>query len=208
MVENKVENATGVDERKGAGNEVKKDESKETKNEAEKKPELERVYVIPLRKRLLKVPRYKRAKRAINAIKDFLVRHMRVENRDIRKIKINSYLNEEIWHRGIKNPPAKIKVNAKKVAGIVYAELAEIPKIVQYKMNRDKKFLERIAKNEFNKPKSRTVESDKSDSEKKEEKVVVKSGTEEQKKETKAAKHNESGAHPKKTMPRRQALKR
>ncbi len=101
---------------------------------------LEREYVIPLRRKWLKVPKYKRANKAIKSIKEFLARHMRVEERDLRKVKINKFLNHEIWFRGIKKPPARIKVKAKKLKnGDVYAELAEIPEKVKWEIERDKR---------------------------------------------------------------------
>ena len=99
----------------------------------EKKTELEREYVIPLRRSWNKVPSYKRAKKAIRAIKEFLVRHMKVPDRDLNKIKIDKYLNEFIWSRGIKKPPAKIKVKVVKEGEIVKAELFEIPKEFGFK---------------------------------------------------------------------------
>src|SRR3989338_11580624 len=95
---------------------------------ADKKDEkimLEREYIIPLRREWLKVPRYKRASKAIKAIKQFLARHMKVEDRDVRKVKLDKFLNEEIWFRGIKKPPAKIKVKVRKYSDRVEVELAE-----------------------------------------------------------------------------------
>ena len=82
--------------------------------ETKKEEKLEREYVIPLRNQWKRVPRYKRANKAIKAIKEFLAKHMKVENRDLKKIKVDTYLNEEVWFRGIKKPPAKIKIKAKK----------------------------------------------------------------------------------------------
>src|SRR3989344_239241 len=73
---------------------------------------LEREYIIPLRRTWLKVPEYKRGKKAVKAIKLFLVRHMKVYDRDIRKIKIDVTLNNELRFRGIRSPPAKIKINS------------------------------------------------------------------------------------------------
>ena len=64
------------------------------------KQTLERTYVIPLKKEWSKVPSYKRTRKAIVAIKEFIARHMRVYDRDLDKIKIDSYLNNEIWARG------------------------------------------------------------------------------------------------------------
>ena len=94
--------------------------------EKEKKVEksLERTYIIPLRKEWLKVPVYKRAKKAIKAIKEFLSRHMKLYDNDLRKVKIGRWLNEEIWKQGIKKPASKISVKAIKYdSGEVHVEL-------------------------------------------------------------------------------------
>jgi large subunit ribosomal protein L31e len=80
---------------------------------------LERTYIIPLRKEWVKSQRYKRAKKAMTAVKEFLAKHMKSE-----KIKIGNALNLKIWERGIKNPPHKIKVSiVKEDDGTVKAEL-------------------------------------------------------------------------------------
>lgn len=100
---------------------------------------LEREYIIPLREEWNKVPRYKRANKAIRAIKEFLARHMKVRDRDLSKIKIDRYLNEEVWFRGIKKPPAKIKVKATKEGDIVRAELFEMPENLKFKKAREEK---------------------------------------------------------------------
>lgn len=182
------------------------------KKKDEKKIELEREYVIPVRKRILKVPRYKRAKRAVKTIKEFLARHMKVEGRDTRKVKIDMWLNEEMWFRGIKNPLTKIKVKAKKIDGIVYAELAEVPQVVQFKINKQKKFKERLANigNRKSKVVSKKEEKpiEEKIEEKEKEKAVAEASLKENKIEAKAKKHEASGAHAKKTTPRRQALKK
>jgi len=44
----------------------------------------EREYVIPLRVEWRKVPKYQRAAKAIKAIKEFLVRHMKIYDRDLK----------------------------------------------------------------------------------------------------------------------------
>jgi len=100
---------------------------------------IEREYVIPLRKDWMKVPRYRRTPRAIKFIKTFLAKHMKVEDRDIGKIKLDKYLNQELWFRGIQNPPHKIKVKVVKENGIVTAELVNIPEKVKFQMAREKK---------------------------------------------------------------------
>ncbi|MBI5065921.1 50S ribosomal protein L31e [Candidatus Woesearchaeota archaeon] len=82
---------------------------------------VERTYVIPLRKEWLKVPKYKRAKKAVIGLRRFLTRHFRVRDENI---KVGKALNEEIWKHGIRNPPSKVKVDAvKDDKGIVTAEL-------------------------------------------------------------------------------------
>lgn len=84
---------------------------------------MERTYNIPLRKEYLKAPKYRRAKKAINAARAFLVRHMKSKD-----IKLGDELNKNIWSCGIKNPPHHIKVTAVKYDdGTVKAELAGFP---------------------------------------------------------------------------------
>ncbi|MEK6895618.1 MAG: 50S ribosomal protein L31e [Nanoarchaeota archaeon] len=73
---------------------------------------IEREYIIPLREKIRVSPRYKKTPKAIRTVKEFLVKHMKVYDRDVRKIKIDKYLNEYLWFRGIRNPPHKVKVKA------------------------------------------------------------------------------------------------
>jgi len=103
------------------------------------KEKLEREYVIPLRNKWKRVPRYKRANKAIKAIKEFLAKHMKIRDRDLKKIKIDTYLNEEIWFRGIKKPPARIKIKAVKEGDIVKAELYEFSEKLKFKKAREDK---------------------------------------------------------------------
>ena len=64
----------------------------------------ERVYTIPLGKVLLS-PDNRRAMRAINMIREFARRHMKAQ-----EIKIDQSLSHEIWARGIRSPPRKVRV--------------------------------------------------------------------------------------------------
>lgn len=98
----------------------------------EKTKIIEREYVVPLRKEFLKVTKYRRAGRAAKALKQFIAKHMKVEERDVEKVKVDMYLNNELWFRGKKSPPTKIKVKAKKEEGIVYVTLAEVPEKVKF----------------------------------------------------------------------------
>jgi large subunit ribosomal protein L31e len=94
------------------------------KKEEAPKIVLERIYVIPLRQATLKSPFYKKAKKAMSAVKIFIAKHMKSKD-----IKIGRYLNLEIWKHGIKNPPNKIKVVASKDSnGKVMVEMEGAPK--------------------------------------------------------------------------------
>ena len=68
--------------------------------------DLERVYTIPLRN-VKNVKRTIRAPRAIREVRNFLMKHMKVED-----VVIDSSINEKIWERGLQKIPSKIKVKA------------------------------------------------------------------------------------------------
>jgi len=68
---------------------------------------LERNYVVPLRRGFLKTAPYKRSKKAITTLKEFISKHMKSDN-----VAIGKELNEMIWKHGIKNPPSKVSVTA------------------------------------------------------------------------------------------------
>ncbi|PIN74449.1 hypothetical protein COV18_07395 [Candidatus Woesearchaeota archaeon CG10_big_fil_rev_8_21_14_0_10_37_12] len=88
---------------------------------------LERSYVIPLRSEWLKAPKYRRAKRAISAVRSFLVKHMKSDD-----VLVGTSINLAVWKNGIKNPPGKIAVDVKKDdKGIVRAELTGVPIITE-----------------------------------------------------------------------------
>jgi len=70
--------------------------------------ELERVYTINLGKVKLSQSQH-RAVRAINMIKEFARHHMKVE-----QIKIEEELAHQIWARGVRRPPRKIRVRMSK----------------------------------------------------------------------------------------------
>lgn len=94
------------------------------KKEEASKTILERVYVIPLRRETLKVPNFKKANKAMRAVREFISRHMKAEN-----VFIGKYLNLKIWQHGAKNPPGKVKVNVTKDdKGKVVVELFDAPK--------------------------------------------------------------------------------
>lgn len=69
----------------------------------------ERVYTIPLRKKYLKAPRYKRAKKSAKIIREFIEKHV-----GEGEVKISEDLNQQLWERGGKKVPPKVKVLVKK----------------------------------------------------------------------------------------------
>ena len=96
----------------------------------------EREYIIPLRRAVMKAARYDRSRIALRTIKRFIARHMRVAERDFSKIKLDVNLNNEIWYRGRKSPPAKIKVKAVKENDIVKVGFVEEPSRVLFHKNK------------------------------------------------------------------------
>ncbi len=84
---------------------------------------VERLYTIPLGKAYEAV-RKKRAKRAVNLVKTFIIRHMKVE--DEAELTIDTALNEYLWTRGIEKPPRRVRVRATKDReGVVKVFLVE-----------------------------------------------------------------------------------
>ena len=86
------------------------------KKKQEAKKTLERTYNIPLRGEYMKVAKYKRAKKAGKAVKEFLIKHMKPGEDEKGRIliKVSENINKELWKHGIKNPPHHIKVNVTK----------------------------------------------------------------------------------------------
>ena len=70
--------------------------------------ELERVYTINLGKALISQSQH-RAVRAINMIKEFARHHMKVED-----VKIEEDLAHQIWSKGVRSPPRKVRVRMNK----------------------------------------------------------------------------------------------
>ena len=122
--------------------------------EKQKEPKkiLEREYIVPLRRQWLKVAEFKRANRAVKELKRFLAKHMKVYDRDLRKIKIDNDLNNEMRFRGMRKPPAKIRVFAKKFDdGIVRVSLVDVPAHVKYARLRNEKIKKEIEKSSLEK---------------------------------------------------------
>ncbi|MEK6891217.1 MAG: 50S ribosomal protein L31e [Nanoarchaeota archaeon] len=105
----------------------------------ETKENVEREYIINLRREILKVPRYRRTPKAVKGIKQFIAKHMKIVDRDTNKVKLDKWLNYELWHKGIQNPPVKIKVKVKREGENVFVSLVDIPEQIKYKMLREEK---------------------------------------------------------------------
>jgi large subunit ribosomal protein L31e len=96
----------------------------------------ERFYTIPLSRALVRPPK-KRAPRAIQLIKQFVNRHMKIamkvteedEEEELPQLIISKEVNEKVWDRGIEKPPRKIKTRiTKDKDGNVTVYLAETKK--------------------------------------------------------------------------------
>ena len=85
--------------------------------------EFERIFVIPLKKTGFKSS--KAAPVAVKRVKQYLTRHMKVE--DEKNIWIDESLNNALWSHGKYSMPSKIRVKAVKFEdGVVEASLPEL----------------------------------------------------------------------------------
>ena len=81
----------------------------------------ERTYTVPLSRALVRPPK-KRAPRAMQLLKVFITKHMKLElkvseeeeEEELPQLIISKEVNEKIWDRGITKPPRKIRVRAAK----------------------------------------------------------------------------------------------
>ncbi len=100
--------------------EVKPRRGKKKEEEEEEFVE-ERVYTIPLGRALVRPPK-KRAPRAMQLIKTFVTKHMKMDLRpdveeekgEMPRLIITNDVNEKVWSRSIEKPPRKIRVRAAK----------------------------------------------------------------------------------------------
>ncbi|MBI2582047.1 60S ribosomal protein L31 [Candidatus Woesearchaeota archaeon] len=116
---------------------------------------IERTYNVPLRKEYMKAPRWNRTKKAVTALRQFLVRHMKSED-----VRLSKELNEEMWKHGIKNPPHHVKVKAvKDEKGVVMVELFGAEKPASKKVKTTKKE-KKTAKTESKAAKEETTQAE------------------------------------------------
>lgn len=171
----------------------------------ERKIVLERTYTVPLRKEWLKTPKWKRTKKAVKALKIFIAKHMKVPERDIDEVKIDSWVNKALWLRGIKKPPHKITVKAiKDSEGNVKVEFVSLPPKFKVQEEFLKKKIEKIKKREAEtaKEEEKKLEEEKKAKEEKIEekkpeeiKEIKETKTEEEKREEKEKKEREKILH-------------
>jgi len=193
------------------------------KKTEEKKIEVEREYVIPLRDKCRVVPRYKKTPKAVKTIKEFVARHMKVYDRDLNKIKLDISLNEFLWNRGIKNPVHKIRVKVVKEGENIRVNLVDIPDKIKFKLAKVEK-IEKAADEVAKKKKSEKVapegvppKADEGVKEKSEEEIkeegekkaaVVEAGVEMEKAAAKQMKHVEGGKNKEPKRQQRMALQK
>ena len=192
---------------------AEKDSKKTTGKKNPENKKAEREYIIPLRRAWLNVPSYERTGKAIKAIKKFIAKHMRVIDRDVSKVKLDVYFNNEIWFRGRANPPAKVKVKATKEGEIVKVDLVDIPEHVKFLKARHEKIrkLAESDKKESKAEKPEVKQEEKTDEQKKDEKEKAQAtaiqNEEQAEQQSKAQKHI-GKLDKKKTQPQRMALQK
>jgi large subunit ribosomal protein L31e len=97
------------------------EEAKPKKKKKEEEIVEERFYTIPLSRALVRPPK-KRAPRAMQLLKIFVTKHMKLamkvseeeEEEELPQLIISEEVNEKIWNRGIEKPPRKIKTRVTK----------------------------------------------------------------------------------------------
>lgn len=103
---------------------LEKEVAEETKPKKKKQDEEiveERYYTIPLQKALVRPPK-KRAPRAMQLIKIFVTKHMKLEMKvseeeeeeELPHLIVSKEVNEKVWERGIEKPPRRIKTRVTK----------------------------------------------------------------------------------------------
>ena len=100
----------------------------------------------------MKAANYRKTKKSVSAVREFLQKHMKCEN-----VKIGKYLNLELWKHGRKNPPPKIQVKAikdkvkikDKEVEVVKAELVNAPIEFQKETKKEKAKVEETKKDKL-----------------------------------------------------------
>lgn len=82
----------------------------------------EKLFTIPLRREWLRVPRWRRSKRAVDAVRHFVTRFAKA-----KEVKIGKWLNLALWECGAKSPPPRVYVKITKDKDTARVELAKLP---------------------------------------------------------------------------------
>lgn len=132
----------------------------------------ERIYTINIRKAISKAPRWKKSKRSVAVVREFLKRHMKGD-----EVKIGKSITEKIWEGGNQNPPKKIRIKAieteegegEEKKKIIKAELLGVVFPEELKEEKKKKPKEEKAeeKKEEKKPEEKPEETKKEETSKK-----------------------------------------
>jgi len=127
---------------------------------------LERIYTINLGKVVLSSNNH-RAKRAINMIREFAIKHMKSEN-----VKIEEDVSHLVWERGIRHPPRKIRVKISKDddGNIIVSKYQEEKKVEEEKSKKEEKKVEEKSKEKKAEEKPKAKKEEKKPSETKSEK--------------------------------------
>ncbi|AAR39213.1 NEQ364 [Nanoarchaeum equitans Kin4-M] len=75
-------------------------------------------YTVNLRKAVLVTSRFKRTKKAVKALKEFVMRHTKA-----KIVKISQELNKFIWKRGGRKPPTKFTIVVTKEGDTAFVDL-------------------------------------------------------------------------------------
>jgi large subunit ribosomal protein L31e len=121
LAEEPTEETVEAEEEAAPTEEEKEKPRRGKKKEEEAEFVEERVYTIPLGKAWVR-PRKKRAPRAMQLIKAFVTKHMKMEMRveeeeekgELPRLIISNDVNEKVWSRSIEKPPRKIRVRVGK----------------------------------------------------------------------------------------------
>ena len=119
--EEPAEEAVEAEEEAAAEEEEEVKPRRAKKKEKEEEFVEERIYTIPLGKAWVRPPK-RRAPRAMQLIKAFVQKHMKMDMRaeeeeergELPRLIISNDVNEKIWSRSIEKPPRKIRVRAAK----------------------------------------------------------------------------------------------
>jgi len=120
-VEAEVKEEVPAEEQLAKEEAEEEEEVKAKKKEEEVEIVEERIYTVPLQKALVRPPK-KRAPRAMQLLRIFITKHMKLEMKvseeeeeeELPELLISQEVNEKIWDRGIEKPPRKIRVRAAK----------------------------------------------------------------------------------------------